>query len=89
MKIHVLVLGLGLTGLLTLTSPATAKPTQITNELILKPRFSNQANMPQSSKLAQKVLGDEVGAPPSQRSYTLMAIPIGLMRISPCQGQLH
>jgi len=58
MKTHVLALGLGLTGVLAFTPPATAKPTQITNELVLKLRFSNQANMPQSSKLAQKVLGD-------------------------------
>ncbi len=60
MKPLISALSLGVTGLLTLTSPATAKPTQITNELVLKLRFSNQANMPQSSKLAQKVLGDEV-----------------------------
>ncbi len=60
MKTVILALSLGLSSLLLVSSPALAKTSQISSELVLKLRFSNQPNMPQSSKLAQKVLGDEV-----------------------------
>ncbi len=60
MKTVILALSLGLSSLLLVNSPALAKTSQISSELVLKLRFSNQPNMPQSSKLAQKVLGDEV-----------------------------